>query len=123
MNDFEVDQSTEEAGRSVRSRKRNSELICPVCGITIRANEIETHFSIEMQRLQSCNNNNKSGSKRPSASTSTSGLEAIEATSSSSSSASIRPESAWGTFQKIKTNRQARLKVCESEGNVLPFLN
>lgn len=106
----------EEGGRSVRNRKRNSELICPVCSITIRANEIETHFSIEMQRLKSSCNKNRSANKRPFS------LEAVEATSSSSNT---RTESAaaWDTYQKIKTNRQARLKVCGFVRLSLLFLN
>ncbi len=96
--------------KGVRQRKKNSEPIsCPVCSITVRPNEMEYHISLEIERLQKLHNTGNRSKKipnnnkdSPSCSTQTNQTEPID------------PKACWSTYQKIKNNRQARLKVSES---------
>lgn len=101
--------------RGVRQRRKQSDpTCCPVCGITVRANEIEQHYSMEMDRLNklSIHKNRKSQSKEmssivfgSSSSTSTSSGNTIDTVTP------IDDKECWNTYQRIKKNRSARLKV------------
>lgn len=94
-----------------KRNKPNSEpLRCPVCGITLRPQEIEQHFMMEMDKLQklSMGRNRKSLSQSPPAACSNASRNL---NGESSSTTAATSEDSWGTYQKIKSNRQNRLKV------------
>lgn len=110
----------------VRQRKKQSEPIsCPVCGVTVRPSEMEYHYSVEVDRLHKAysgvggaNKARKSTSVTPS--TKQHQVAGCSATTSTSSTASdsagvpqepIDPKECWNTYQRIKSNRQTRLKV------------
>lgn len=38
-------------GRGFRQRKKPTDLICPICEITIKPSEIEQHYELEVDRL------------------------------------------------------------------------
>lgn len=86
-----------------RVRRKQSEQLCPVCKVTIRPSEIEQHLAIEVDRLNKLSVTNKNRK-------SSSNLSPKEAAVPSSSETLTNPD-CWGTYQKIKTNRQTRLKV------------
>lgn len=115
----------------VRQRRKQTEPIsCPVCGVTVRPADMEQHYAIEVDRLHKLQSpNNRAANKKTSygqpkdqvvASTSatpagdragqTSGGEP-GSSSSSSATDTIDPKECWSTYQRIKNNRQARLKV------------
>lgn len=100
-----------------RSKPNSEPLTCPVCGITLRGHEIEHHFVMEMDKLQklSTGRSRKSLSQSPPAAsmvggTSSSAFRSVNGEGSSSTT-STSVEDSWGTYQKIKSNRQNRLKV------------
>lgn len=115
----------------VRQRKKNSEPIsCPVCGVTVRPAEMEQHYAVEVDRLHKVYTAGKS-SKRSSTSYQQSpkhhqnqvvaGCSAAAATGTAATSTAaaaaasaaepIDAKECWNTYQRIKNNRQARLKV------------
>lgn len=93
--------------RTSRVRRKQSEQLCPVCKITIRPSEVEQHFAIEVDRLNKLSMTNKN--RRSSSNTSPK-----ETAVPSSSESVTNPDECWGTYQKIKSNRQTRLKVKKS---------
>lgn len=111
--------------RGVRLRKRHTEPICcPVCSVTIRPHEIDQHLLIEVDRLHklSCNKGRKLSVMNTSASGSGSNSTGCAYTSSGPTTATDSNSSAtnqvpgdgkecWAMYQKIKNNRNARLKV------------
>lgn len=114
----------DDEGRGTRQRRKQTDpTCCPVCGITIRSNEIEQHYSLEIDRLHklSVHKSRKSSTLKemPSADGSdTNSNNAIPCSSSSSSATSSTNEiksadvkECWSVFQRIKNNRNARLKV------------
>ena len=106
-----------EEGRGYRQKKPRMEpASCPICGITIRATEIDQHFALEVERLDKLSYQNKprtkSGSSSGEPSGSHSNMNSIGECSKSETEKLNNPDECWGTYQKIKTNRQARLKVC-----------
>lgn len=133
---------SDEGQRSTRIRKKNAEpIVCPICGITIRLNELDQHLAVEMDRLQKTSNAasttlSKKTNERsvhiftanPGPSTSAAAVPEPQhrtmddqEAATSSQAATVSPnkpkengsESSWTTYQKIKSNRQARLKVRE----------
>lgn len=113
----------------VRQRRKQTEPIsCPVCSITLRPSEMEHHYSIEVDRLHklqttgskpkrsstnsikdqiaTCSSSGSTGNSNP-ATTNTPSTPS----SSSSTVEQIDPKECWNTYQRIKNNRQARLKV------------
>jgi E3 ubiquitin-protein ligase RNF220 len=97
-----------------RQRKRTSldPVTCPVCGITIRENELDQHFRSELEKLGKIKRIiNKSPCTTP---PSTSKNKAGEPSSSSKNESE---ENCWETYQKIKENRVRRFsKVSEKVG-------
>ncbi|KAG4072050.1 hypothetical protein HA402_015549 [Bradysia odoriphaga] len=92
--------------KGVRQRKKQSEPIrCPVCSITVRPNEMEYHISLEIERLQKIHNTGNRTKKIPNNNKDT------PSCSTASNSEPTDPKECWSTYQKIKNNRQARLKV------------
>lgn len=100
--------------RGVRQRKKNCDpTCCPVCGITVRSTEIEQHYSMELEKLHK-----QSATKRKSLMASIqkdqpgcSSSNAAAASSSAVDAAADDSSECWVTYQRIKNNRQARLKV------------
>lgn len=116
-----------------RQRKpRTDPLCCPICGVTLRSNEIDRHFALEVERLdrilkpkkhlpyvgfrtsaeRSGNIAGPSGSNfNPDVGSGSSVDKLTNGQHDTAESTSINPDECWGTYQKIKNNRQARLKV------------
>ncbi|XP_059609085.1 E3 ubiquitin-protein ligase RNF220-like [Phlebotomus argentipes] len=109
--------SATEEGRGFRVRKRLSEpMCCPICSCTVRPMEIDQHFALEVDRLDKLSSQRSRklpGQQNHACGASTSsGSSSVQSPSGSSSSAgNSTGESAWGTYQKIKSNRQTRLKM------------
>ncbi|XP_063707941.1 E3 ubiquitin-protein ligase Rnf220 [Culicoides brevitarsis] len=105
-----------------RSKPNNEPLTCPVCGITLRPQDMNQHYLMEMDKLQklSTGRSRKSLSQSPPAASigctsSSSAFRNVNGEGSSSSSTATtttnQVEDSWGTYQKIKNNRQNRLKI------------
>lgn len=116
-----------------RQRKPKTDpLCCPICGVTLRSNEIDQHFALEVDRLDKIlkpkQNLTASASCYGGGSSSSSAVPGGSAGPSGSGggggggftnghaengepSTVVNPDECWGTYQKIKNNRQARLKV------------
>lgn len=98
--------------RGVRQRRKQADpTCCPVCGVTVRAHEIEQHYSMEMERLNklSVQKYRKLQSKEmPSP---TIGNSSPAPATSSTSNEPVELKDCWNTYQRIKNNRSARLKV------------
>jgi len=86
--------------------------VCPICGITIRNNELESHYRNEIEKLDKIKkiiNKNTSPQSSPSTSTNTKQQkDSKEEENSGCSSKNDNGENCWGTFQKIKENRVRR---------------
>lgn len=93
-------------GRSYRQKKKPIDTICPICGCTIRQNEMDQHFALEVDRLDKLTTSNIHHRNRKTVPSSPS-----EPGSSKTNSTSLTNDECWGKFQKIKNNRQTRLKV------------
>ncbi|CAH1121838.1 unnamed protein product [Ceutorhynchus assimilis] len=86
----------------VLNKKKRDPSSCPVCGITISPGDLEGHFMQELERLYKLSGTGIAASRkrnvrdpgRPPALPGDSG-----------------PEGRWETFQRIKTNRQGRLRI------------
>lgn len=99
MNNFTPHTEAEEK----RNRKKtvNDPVTCPICGITLRESELETHYRNELEKLSKIK---RIVTKSPQTSPTTS-------KNGETSSSSIKIESnenCWGTYQKIKENRVRR---------------
>uniref|UniRef100_A0A182YP48 Uncharacterized protein n=1 Tax=Anopheles stephensi TaxID=30069 RepID=A0A182YP48_ANOST len=145
---MEVGES-EHSGRGFRQRKgRTSPMCCPICGVTLRVHEIDHHFAVEVDRLErilkpkkqlpygggvddGTNTAGPSYSNGEGPSHSGSSSTSVSRTNGHSGeenvTSSIGPDECWGTYQKIKNNRQARLKLKsrkrKPEDNVCPICN
>lgn len=110
----------DEEVRGVRQRKRNADpTCCPICGITVRPNEIEQHLSLEMNRLDKLTKRNKTvAPRRNSSRPSTSASASLPSTSTSymnpDGSDNIDGDDCWSRYQRIRLNRNARLRVMYS---------
>ncbi|XP_076262283.1 E3 ubiquitin-protein ligase Rnf220-like isoform X3 [Rhynchophorus ferrugineus] len=86
----------------VLNKKKRDPSSCPVCGLTISPGDLESHFMQELERLYKLSGTGVAASRkrnirepgRPPALPGDSG-----------------PEGRWETFQRIKTNRQGRLRL------------
>lgn len=112
--------------RGVRQRRKQADpTCCPVCGVTVRAHEIEQHYSMEMDRLNklSVQKYRKTQPKDLSSTTTTmvNSVPSPVASASSTAIDSVDSKDCWNTYQRIKNNRSARLKVNWNfqPGNVL----
>lgn len=83
------------------NKKKRDPSSCPVCGMTISPGDLESHFVHELERLYKLSGTGITAGKkrrpepgRPPALPGDSG-----------------PEGRWETFQRIKTNRQGRLRI------------
>lgn len=93
----------EESGRGCRTkRKQVTPLCCPVCSVTVRESELETHYMSELSKLEKISQ----GSKKKMSTTNTS-----PSTPDAANPEVVTPEKCWETYQNVKQNRQSRLKV------------
>ncbi|CAH0730886.1 unnamed protein product, partial [Brenthis ino] len=93
----------------VRNRKKVSELPnCPVCSCTIRQGELETHLSLEVERL----NKLSSGSKRKISINSPGSSNPMPSSSSTVDPEEVDVSGCLGSdvYQRVHTNRLKRLR-------------
>lgn len=149
--DHQTDEELHIGGHGfARPRKPKTDpLCCPICGVTLRSNEIDQHFALEVERLDKIlkpkRNLPSSGGYGTNSERSSPVVPGTSASFSGSSSAGLanghrpmedgssdvgspnNPDECWGTYQKIKNNRQARLKMKtrkrKTEDNVCPICN
>ncbi|XP_063219786.1 E3 ubiquitin-protein ligase Rnf220-like isoform X2 [Bacillus rossius redtenbacheri] len=74
---------------------------CPVCGVTVRSGDLEAHWVHELERL--CKLGQGQRARRP-------GGEASRGPALQSP-ADATTEGRWDTYQRIKANRQSRLRI------------
>uniref|UniRef100_A0A1Q3F0S4 Putative e3 ubiquitin-protein ligase n=1 Tax=Culex tarsalis TaxID=7177 RepID=A0A1Q3F0S4_CULTA len=131
-----------------RQRKPKSDpLCCPICGVTLRSSEIDQHFALEVDRLDKilkpkqnlaasagCYGGESSSPAVPGGGAGPSGSGgggggglANGHVENGEPSTVVNPDECWGTYQKIKNNRQARLKMKsrkrKTEDNICPICN
>lgn len=100
--------------RGVRHRKKQADpTCCPVCGITVRAHEMEQHWMLEMDRLNKLSVQKYRNKLQPKDNMSSPMASGHSSATSVASIASVSSDAkdCWNTFQRIKNNRSARLKV------------
>lgn len=92
-----------------RLRKRTSldPVTCPVCGITIRENELDQHFKSELDKLGKIRKIVRNSPSTTPLST-TPGTSKSKAAEACSSTKNDSEENCWETYQKIKENRVRR---------------
>ncbi|XP_066158298.1 E3 ubiquitin-protein ligase RNF220-like isoform X1 [Euwallacea fornicatus] len=86
----------------VLSKKKRDPSSCPVCGITISPGDLETHFMQELERLYKLNGTGIAASRK---------RNARDPGRPPALPGDSGPEGRWETFQRIKTNRQGRLRI------------
>lgn len=109
--------------RGVRQRKKQADpTCCPVCGITVRAHEMDQHYSMEMDRLnklsiQKCRKSQPKDMPLPT------GSQAPSAAVANTAEHAKDTKDCWNTYQRIKNNRSTRLKVIafESQNYLFSF--
>ncbi|XP_050454354.1 E3 ubiquitin-protein ligase Rnf220-like isoform X3 [Cataglyphis hispanica] len=109
-----TERSTPEEGRPYRRKKKfpSDPSCCPVCGVTVRPQELEQHFAQELDRLYKVSTT----PSRPRSSRST--LPPTHPQDHphgpmlhAPSAADGTPQARWETYKRIKANRQARIRV------------
>lgn len=83
-------------------KKKRDPSSCPVCGLTIPPGDLETHFVHELERLYKINGSAAAASRNK---------RSHDATRPPALPGDAGPDGRWETFQRIKTNRQGRLRV------------
>lgn len=97
-------------GRSLRkSRKRpvDGHICCPVCGLTLRPGETETHLAVELDKLERICRGRKSRDSTPSGRKTLPSPSGRKGKDSPSLEAAQRTR--YETYRKIHENRQSRL--------------
>jgi len=112
-----TERSTPEEGRGFRRKKKfqSDPSCCPVCGVTVRPGELETHFVQELERLYKLSASSRvrrlslenSRPPVPPGSNVSSGPRRDGVGSAGDGT----PEGRWETYQRIKANRQGRLRI------------
>lgn len=102
-------------GRSLRKQRKRSALdghtpCCPICGLTLRPGEMDTHLALELDKLERiCRGGRKSRDSTPQ------GRKTLPSPSGRKGKDSPSPEyvsqSRYQTYQRIRCNRQARLNA------------
>lgn len=92
-----------EEGRGCRNKRRQLDpTFCPVCSVTLRPSEVDSHFASELDKLyklsspNKCKQNGKNCSPSPST---------VNGTNENG------VDKCWETYEKVKSNRQSRQKV------------
>lgn len=90
-----------EEGRGCRNKRKQSDPpFCPVCSVTLRAAEVETHLTTEIDRLHKLSSTkHRQNGKSPGASAST-----------VNGSSENGVDKCWETYQKVRANRHSRQK-------------
>ncbi|XP_072157399.1 E3 ubiquitin-protein ligase Rnf220 isoform X2 [Bemisia tabaci] len=97
--------STPEDARIKRNKKAPKDPnCCPVCGVSIRANDLESHLLQELDRLTKISKNRMRRPSLPHPRTNNHRDDPAAAVDGSL-------EGRWETYQRIKTNRQGRLRI------------
>lgn len=92
--------NSEESGRGCRTKKKqNDPSCCPVCSVTLRQTEIDSHLNSEIEKLNKLPSSKLKIKNNPSSST------------NGSSSSDNNTDKNWETFQKVRLNRQSRQKT------------
>lgn len=112
----EFDRGTPDEGRTLRKLRKKSALdgqtpCCPICGLTLRNGEVDTHFALEMDRLERIV---RSG--RRSRDATPQGRKTLISPSGhrqrkDSPSIEAASQSRYDTYMRIKCNRQSRLSA------------
>lgn len=91
-----------EEGRGCRSkRKQTDPSFCPVCSVTLRSSEVDSHLSSEIDKLQKISSNKpKQNGKNP-----------LGSPSATNGTAESSVDNCWETYQKVKSNRHSRQKI------------
>ncbi|KAJ8970018.1 hypothetical protein NQ314_001447 [Rhamnusium bicolor] len=88
-----------EGGRGCRNKKKqNDPACCPVCSVTLRQTEVDSHLNSEIEKLN----------KLPSTKYKVNGKNAP---SSSTNGLNDNTDKNWETFQKVRLNRQSRQRT------------
>ncbi|XP_033109274.1 E3 ubiquitin-protein ligase RNF220-like [Anneissia japonica] len=109
-----TDRSSPEEGRHLRRKRKCSYLLdgqmcCSVCGVTVRAGELQSHLNQEVERL---NKMTRSGRRSRDSSGSRKGSQGPSSRRNKDNpSSSDNPETRFETYLKIKSNRQSRLNA------------
>ncbi|XP_044590431.1 E3 ubiquitin-protein ligase Rnf220-like isoform X5 [Cotesia glomerata] len=107
-----TERSTPEEGRPYRRKKKFSSdpSCCPVCGVTVRPQELEQHFAQELDRLYKVSVNNSRPRQRlslPPGHQDHQHGPMLHAPSTTDGTIQGR----WETYKRIRANRQARIRV------------
>lgn len=128
-----------------QQQKKTDSITCPLCELPLHPDEMDHHFILEVDRLDRILKPKKTldqnaGIDRVSSLPGPSTSHLSDKNSSNCTTAStnghtedigntisISADECWGTYQKIKNNRQARLKLKsrkrKTEDNVCPICN
>ncbi|XP_075219801.1 E3 ubiquitin-protein ligase ari-2 isoform X2 [Lycorma delicatula] len=93
---------TPEEGRGFRRKKKfqSEPWCCPVCSVTVRMADLESHFVQELEKLYKLTGKGSTG-RRPSGCPSPRDRDPADGSL----------EGRWETYQRIKANRQGRLRI------------
>ncbi|XP_050313488.1 E3 ubiquitin-protein ligase RNF220-like [Anthonomus grandis grandis] len=93
----------DEGGRGCRTKKRQVDpTCCPVCSVTLRQTEVDSHLNVELEKLN----------RIPTAKIKANGKSTPSCSNGTTPSTStFDPDKNWETFQKVKNNRQNRLRT------------
>lgn len=108
----------EEGGRGCRTKKKQVDpACCPVCSVTLRPTETDSHLNLEIEKLN----------KLPAPKIKVNGKSVPSCSNGNGSSSSVDPDKNWETYQKVRNNRQNRLRTKtrkrKAEEQVCPICN
>ncbi|XP_034935897.1 E3 ubiquitin-protein ligase Rnf220-like isoform X2 [Chelonus insularis] len=108
-----TERSTPEEGRPYRRKKKfpADPSCCPVCGVTVRPQELEQHFAQELDRLYKVSANNSRPRQRSALPPPTHQDHPHGPMLHAPSSADGTLQGRWETYKRIRANRQARIRV------------
>ncbi|CAH0562643.1 unnamed protein product [Brassicogethes aeneus] len=105
-----------EEGRGCRNKKKQVDpACCPVCSVTLRNSEVESHLSSELEKLN----------KLPTPKHKVNGGKSHPSSSSNGNSDNTTDKN-WETYQKVRSNRQSRKRKTrkrKSDESVCPICN
>jgi len=107
--DAGTERSTPDDLRTSRRRKKSplDPSCCPVCGITLRSSDLESHFVQEIERLERVSRSYRSAATHSSVSPSSSSMSAPSTTQAQKREQDTR----WETFHRIRINRTNRVRA------------
>ncbi|XP_019880274.2 E3 ubiquitin-protein ligase Rnf220 [Aethina tumida] len=104
-----------EEGRGCRNKKRQVDpACCPVCSVTLRNSEVDSHLSSEIEKLNKLPTTKHKANGKSVPCTSTNGTDK-------------NMDKNWETYQKVRSNRQTRQRTKtrkrKAEETVCPICN